>query len=203
MTRTPTLNKWNNTSLPTKLKKKNELQWCLASNKTYGLLRNLCAPEKPSSLPFKDIVETLQQHLSPKPLLIAEQFCFHRRNQLEGETVCAYLAELRKLLLYCEFGTNLDDSLRDRLVCGLHNELIQKRLLSKPSLSLAKATEIALALEAAVKHYDYSETLRLQGKKESEVNKLTKGSEKANRMKQEVKLKHHCYQRGSPEHTPT
>ena len=63
----------------------------------------------------------------------------------------SYLAELKKLLLYCEFGTNLNDSLRDRLVYGLHNELIQKRLLSESDLSLAKASEIALAMEAAAK----------------------------------------------------
>ena len=95
-------------------------------------------PAKPSSLYFKTIVETLQKHLSPRPLLIAERFRFHKRNQLEGETVSSYLAELKKLLLYCEFGTNLNDVLRDRLVCGLHNELIQKRLLSEPDLSLQK-----------------------------------------------------------------
>ena len=132
-------------------------------NKTYGLPQNLCAPEKPSSLSFKDIVETLKQHLSPKSLLIAERFPLHRRNQPEGETVSTYLTGLRKLSLYCEFGTNLDDSLRDRLVCGLHNELLQKRLLSKPNLSLAKATGIALALEAAAK-----DTLELQRKNEQD-----------------------------------
>ena len=123
----------------------------LMGNKTYGLLRNLAAPAKPSSLSFKAIVETLQKHLSPKPLLIAERFRFHRRNQLEGETVGTYVAELKKLSLYCEFGTNLNDALRDRLVCELHNELIQKRLLSEPDLSLAKASEITLAMEAAAK----------------------------------------------------
>ena len=36
-------------------------------------------------------------------------------------------------------------------MCGLHNELIQKRLLSEPSLSLAKTREITIALEAAAK----------------------------------------------------
>ena len=123
----------------------------LMGNKMYGLLRNLAAPAKPSSLSFKTIVETLQKHLSPRPLLIAERFRFHKRNQLEGETVSSYLAELKKLSLYCEFGTNLNDALRDRLVCGLHNKLIQKRLLSEPDLSLAKASEIALAMEAAAK----------------------------------------------------
>ena len=114
----------------------------LMGNKTYILLRSLCAPEKPSSLTFDAIVATLQQHLCPKPLLIAERFRFHKRHQLEGETVSAYLAELKTLSLHCEFGTNLDDSLRDRLVCGLNNALIQKRLLSERDLTLAKATQI-------------------------------------------------------------
>ena len=93
---------------------------------------------------------------------------------------------------------NLDDSLKDRLFCGLYNELIQKRLLFAPSLSLGKAMEIALALKAAAK-----DTLELQGKKEMAVNKLTKGKEKANTMKEEVKSIPHCYQCGSSEHAST
>ena len=87
---------------------------------------NLSAPAKPSSLSLKTIVETLQKHLSLKPLLIAERFRFHKRNQLEGGTTSTYIAELKKLTLYCEFGASLNDALRDRLVCGLHNELTQK-----------------------------------------------------------------------------
>lgn len=53
-------------------------------------------------------------------------------------------------------------------MCGLHNELIQRQLLSEPELTLAKVTEIALAMEAVAK-----DTLKLQGGKESEVNKIT------------------------------
>ena len=44
----------------------------LMGNKTHGLLRNLATPAKPSSLSFKTIIETLQKHLSPRPLLVAE-----------------------------------------------------------------------------------------------------------------------------------
>ena len=167
----------------------------LMGNKTYGLLRNLSAPEKPSSLSFKDIVETLQKHLSPKPLLIAERFRFHKRNQLEGETVSKYLAELKKLSLYCEFRENLNDAIRDRPVCGLHNELIQKRLLSEQDSSLAKASEIALAMEAAAK-----DTRELQGTKESEVNKISKDSERVQKAKDDVKSKPHCYRCGGSTH---
>ena len=137
---------------------------------------------------------TLQKHLLLRPLLIAKRFRFHKRNQFEGEPVSSYLAELKKLSLYCEFGTNLNDALRDRLVCGLHNELIQKRLLSEPDLSLAKESEIALA---AVK-----DTLELQGNinKESEVNKISKDSERVPKGKDDVKSKSQCYRYGGSTH---
>ena len=125
-------------------------------------------PAKPSQKTFTEIVKILQEHLSPKPLVIAERFRFHKRSQLEGESISSFLASLKKLSEYCEFGTNLNDSLRDRCVCRLSNELIQKRLLSEADLSLSKASEIALAMKTAAK-----DSQELQGKPEwTEVNKL-------------------------------
>ena len=66
----------------------------ILGNKTHGLLRNLCAPNKLSELSFAEIV--VQKHLSSKPLVTAERFHFHKRNQLKGETISAYMAELIK-----------------------------------------------------------------------------------------------------------
>ena len=81
--------------------------------KTYTLLRNLSAPVKPAERSFKEIVELLRKHLSPKPLVIAERFRFHRRDQLSGESISNYVAELKKLSEHCAFGDSLKDSLRD------------------------------------------------------------------------------------------
>jgi hypothetical protein len=53
-----------------------------------------------------------------------------------------YIAELRKLTEFCEFGLNLNDTLRDRFVCGLRNDQIQKKLLTIREFSLDKALEI-------------------------------------------------------------
>ena len=39
--------------------------------------------------------------------------------------------------------------LRDRLVCGIENSQIQRRLLAEPNLTLDKAVEISLAMESA------------------------------------------------------
>ena len=88
----------------------------LLGGKTYSLLRNLTSPDKPSTKGYADLVKLLKDHLSPKPLVIAERFRFHKRNQREGETLTHYIAELRKLAEFCKFGANLNDSLRDRLV---------------------------------------------------------------------------------------
>ena len=83
--------------------------------------------------------------------MIAERFRFHKRDQNEGESIPVYVAELRKLSEHCDFKANLSDALRDRLVCGIKNANIQKRLLSESDLKLEKAIEIATAMETAAR----------------------------------------------------
>ena len=64
--------------------------------KTYSLLRTLTSPVKPSTKTFDEIVTILQGHLSPKLLLIAERFRFHKREQREDESINSYVAEINK-----------------------------------------------------------------------------------------------------------
>ena len=146
----------------------------LIGTKAYTLLRNILAPDKPASKDYDQLVETLKAHLDPKPIVIAERFKFHRRNQREGESIAQYIAELRKLSEHCEFRDYLNQALRDRLVCGLTSEAMQKRLLSEKDLTLAKAQEIAMGMEAAAK-----EASELQvSSKGLEVNSLTSHNSK-------------------------
>ena len=56
---------------------------------------------------------------------------------------------LRNLSEHCNFGESLEDMLRDRLVCGINNHQIQKRLLAETVLNFQKAVELALAMESA------------------------------------------------------
>ena len=66
--------------------------------------------------------------------------------------MATYIAELRHLSEHCEFGLTLSEMLRDRLVCGVEEPKIQRRLLAEPALSFDKAFELALALESADKN---------------------------------------------------
>ncbi|CAB4033713.1 Uncharacterized protein K02A2.6, partial [Paramuricea clavata] len=123
----------------------------LIGSKTYSLLKDLLLPEKPADKNFDEIVSTLQKHLNPKPLEIAERFRFYKRNQQEGESILSCIAELKKLTTDCNFGNNLEETLRDRFVCGLSNQQIQKRLLAESKLKFSKAVDIAVAMETATR----------------------------------------------------
>ena len=115
----------------------------------YTLLRGLVAPKMPKDLSFDQLKETLKKHFDPEPILIAERFHFYQRNQDAGESIGAYLASLRRLASTCKFGDFLEDALRDRLVCGMLNESIQKVLLTKEDLTLSKAVSVSQGMEAA------------------------------------------------------
>ena len=117
--------------------------------KTYGVLRNLLAPSRPQEKKFSEVTEVLIRHFEPKLIVIAERFSFYRRSQLVGESVADFVAELRRLARNCQFGDFLDEALRDRLMCGLQNEAIQRRLLTEAKLTFAGALELAKAQEAA------------------------------------------------------
>ena len=65
------------------------------------------------------------------------------------------VADLKKLATHCEFGTNLNEALRDKLVCGHRNVQMQKRLLSEDKLKYTKGLEIAVVMETAI--HDASE----------------------------------------------
>ena len=114
---------------------------------TYSVLRDLLAPETPISRSFADIVDALKRHFA---LVVAERYDFHKRDQRPGQTIALYVAELRRLASKCAFAGYLEEALRDRFVCGLQSEPIQRKLLSEAALTFAKAVETATNMEAAV-----------------------------------------------------
>ena len=96
-------------------------------------------------------------------LVIAERFRFHKRDKREGESINEYAAELQRLSEHCDFGTGLNDALRDRLVCGIRDEGVQKRLLTKENLTFDKALKMAEAAEQAGKNAaQFHDTSRLE-----------------------------------------
>ena len=117
----------------------------------YTLLRGLVSPELLKDKSYDELVELLKKHYDPEPIIIAERFHFYRCDQKTGESIADYLAALRRLASRCKFGTFLTEALRDKLVCGMQSDNIQKVLLTKANLTLDKAVEISQGMEAAAK----------------------------------------------------
>ena len=96
----------------------------------------------------------MKDHLNSKPTVIAE--CY-KRAQKDRELVAQYLASLHKLAEKCKFGKFLNQAFCDKLVCGIQNKTIQRRLLTEKELTAARAYELVRGMKAA-----YQQSTQLQ-----------------------------------------
>ena len=73
---------------------------------TYQLIRNLVAPDKPTSKTFSAIVKLVKEHHTPPPpppppSVIVQRFRFNTRAQNDRESIGEFVAELRQLSEHC------------------------------------------------------------------------------------------------------
>ena len=116
---------------------------------TYQLIRNILAPVKPTERTFAQLVELVEHHRNPKPSVIVRRYNFNSRMKQPGESIADYTAELCKIAEDCAFSETLEDMLRDRIVCGISEPQLQRRLLAESELTYKTALEIAQSWEAA------------------------------------------------------
>ena len=103
----------------------------VTGSKAYDVLSDPCSPEAPSEKTHGDVATILKDQSAPTKVLIAERYRFHNCIQLEGESVSTFATKLKYLASTCNFGTHLNEALRDRLGCRLRNEEIQKKFLTE------------------------------------------------------------------------
>ena len=145
--------------------KKVEVLLSVIGPKTYALLSDLLAPDRPHQKSLAVLFETLQKHFEPKPVLIPKHFHFHRQDQASGECIVEYLAELQSVPTHCQFSEYLEEALQDRFICGLRSSGIQKRLLSEAEpVMLKKALEVTVkAVDKNAKELQSTESTQLCG----------------------------------------
>ncbi|CAM1313886.1 Uncharacterised protein r2_g2440 [Pycnogonum litorale] len=119
--------------------------------RAYKLLKTLVSPEKPATKTYNELIATLQNYYSPKPLIIAERYKFWKAKQQESQSVAEYIVKLKELAASCNFGRFYDEALRDRLVSGLNTAMsrTQAHLLTVDTLTFDGAVKKCLADEMA------------------------------------------------------
>ena len=76
-----------------------------------------------------------------------ERYCFNKRDQEAGESIETYVASLRSLAKTCNYGELANDLIRDRIVVGIRDNSVRKRLLRESKLTLKSCVDICRASE--------------------------------------------------------
>ena len=155
--------------------KKRALLLALCGADTFETACALVGPKTPEEVSFSELVTLLQRHFDPRPSELYGRYVFQRQDQNPGESISSYVAALKSLTVDCNFGvlaatpatstssggsqepgsqrnpTMLpqDVMLRDRFVCGIHDEHLQQRLFAEKELTFQRALDIALSAESA------------------------------------------------------
>ena len=118
-----------------------------ASN--FALLSSMLAPEKLADKTVDKLLETLRAHFTQKRVTIAERYKFYNCSQGQDESAAQFAGEIRRLATHCNFGSFLEQALRDRFVCGLKNAAAQKKLLSGADKADGDKLTFKMAIETA------------------------------------------------------
>ncbi|XP_077523182.1 uncharacterized protein LOC144134064 [Amblyomma americanum] len=147
-------------------KKRSVFLTCCGSS-TYSLLRSLLTPKTPDQVSIDKIFSVLSGHYIPKPSVVVCRFRFNSHSRQPEESVSDYTASLKKLSSNCEYGTFLPDMLQDRLVCGINDTSMQRRLLEEPNLTFESSAKLLIAKETAKR--DSSMLMHAQGMTEAQT----------------------------------
>ena len=129
--------------------KKRAVLLSVCGARTYHTIRDLVAPSKTTDLAYDEIVTRVQEHYNPIPVVTVQRYKFNSRVRQPEESVAKFVAALRHLAIHCDYGDALNDMLRDRLICGINDARIQRRLLAEAKVDFKRAMEIAQAMETA------------------------------------------------------
>lgn len=111
----------------------------------YKLLKDLVYPRVPKDLTVVEIEKALCDHLIPCNYEVHERSIFNSLVRKPNQPVKDFIVELQQQAMKCNFDSQLEIHLRDRLVAGINNAEIKKKFLRESSLTLQTAKEIAIA----------------------------------------------------------
>ena len=93
------------------------------------------------------ILELRESYCLGETNIIYERYRFNNRNQDAGESNDTYASNLRSLSDTC-FGALKDEMIRDRIVCGVRDSGLRKKLLQVPELTHEKCIDMCRSAEA-------------------------------------------------------
>ena len=111
----------------------------------YALLKELAYPHAPNTLTVANIRQYIVDHVKPRHFETHARAIFNSLVRKVDQSVSEFILLLQKQAMKCNFGDQLDNHLRDRLVAGINDDSIKKKLLTDSNLLWTSARDIAIS----------------------------------------------------------
>lgn len=93
---------------------------------------------------FSEICHALCRRYDKSESVLRRRYKFYRREQGSSESAEDFIRAVKQLADRCEFGSFKPMAVRDRLVCGILDRDLQKRLLEKDDPTLSETEQLIL-----------------------------------------------------------
>ena len=96
-----------------------------------------------------NVIEREYKYCSNSRILARyERYKFNNREQKTDERIDTYATVLRDLASSCNYGALKEEIIRDRIVCGITNSAVRKKLFQIPDLTYDKCMDVCRTAEA-------------------------------------------------------
>lgn len=117
-------------------------------------------------------LQKFENYFIPRRNTIFKRAKFNGCSQAKGENVESSVRSLYSLAEYCEFGSQKEECIRDRLVIGILDKHVSEKLPLLADLTLAKDIEIARHSELVKsQNFNKIESVRTSGDKQQQGNR--------------------------------
>ncbi|XP_052785334.1 uncharacterized protein K02A2.6-like [Mya arenaria] len=104
--------------------------------------------EEKEKTEIKTVIEKFETFCIGKTNVTYERYNFNMCTQTQDETFDTYVSRLRKLVKTCEYANLTESLITDRIVIGIRENSVRKRLLQEDKLTLDKCIDICRAAES-------------------------------------------------------
>ncbi|UYV64780.1 K02A2.6-like, partial [Cordylochernes scorpioides] len=120
----------------------------IAGEKTVMIYKTFHISENDTYPNVKEMLDMLTNHFRPFKNTIQRRNAFFTCVQKERQGIMEFVTELKHLAQECEFENLTESLIRDRLIIGILDREVKRKLLEDPQLTLPRAISIAMISES-------------------------------------------------------
>ena len=98
---------------------------------------------------LKDVLRVFDDYCNPRKNVTVERYKFNSAYQGSDESIQTFVTRLKILATTCDFGDIKNELIRDRIIVGIKDDNLRRKLLSIKELTLENAVDVLLASIAA------------------------------------------------------